>query len=244
MSTALVTGANRGIGLELCHQIKERGDNVIAVCRRTSNELQQLGVRVEAGVDVTSDADVTALKERLAGVNIGLLINCAGILTRESLSELDFERIRRQFEVNALGPLRVTASLLDNLGKDSKVAIITSRMGSIGDNTSGSRYGYRMSKAAVNMAGVSLAHDLQDRGIARRHSPPRLRAHRHDEQHGERRPPGGSAGAADTHRRVDLGKLWGILARQRRAAAVVKLKADRCGPGDVPARHCARGRGA
>lgn len=90
----------------------------------------------------------------------------AGILTRESLDDLDFNRIRWQFEVNALGPLRVTTTLLDNLGEGSKVAIITSRMGSIGDNTSGSRYGYRMSKAAVNIAGVSLAHDLRDRGIA------------------------------------------------------------------------------
>lgn len=166
MATTLVTGANRGIGLELCHQLKERGDNVIAVCRRASNEIEQLGVRIEAGVDVTSDDDVDTLRRRLADVQIGTLINCAGILTRESLDDLNFDRIRRQFEVNALGPLRLTASLLDSLGKGSKVAIITSRMGSIGDNTSGSRYGYRMSKAAVNIAGVSLAQDLRDRGIA------------------------------------------------------------------------------
>ena len=64
----------------------------------------------------------------------------------------DFERIRRQFEVNSIGPLRVVHALLPNLGRGSKVAIITSRMGSISDNTSGSRYGYRMSKAAVNIA--------------------------------------------------------------------------------------------
>lgn len=166
MTTALVTGANRGIGLELCRQLKARGDEVIGLCRRASGELEQLEVRIEAGVDVTSDRDVEALKERLAGAQIGMLINCAGILTRESLDDLDFDRMRRQFEVNALGPLRVTTSLIDNFAEGSKVAIITSRMGSIGDNSSGSRYGYRMSKAAVNIAGVSLAHDLRDRGIA------------------------------------------------------------------------------
>ncbi len=166
MATALVTGTNRGIGLELSRQLKERGHDVVAVCRRASGELKQLGVRIEAGIDVTSDTDVTALQKRLAGLQIDILVNGAGILTRESLDELDFDRIRRQFEVNALGPLRVTTTLLDNLGEGSKVAIITSRMGSLGDNTSGGRYGYRMSKAAVNMAGVSLAHDLRDRGIA------------------------------------------------------------------------------
>jgi NAD(P)-dependent dehydrogenase (short-subunit alcohol dehydrogenase family) len=69
-------------------------------------------------------------------------------------------------EVNALGPLRVTAALLPVLGEGSKIAIITSRMGSIGDNSSGSQYGYRMSKAAVNAAGVSLARDLRGRGVA------------------------------------------------------------------------------
>ena len=85
---------------------------------------------------------------------------------REKLPELDWEGIRRQFEINSLGPLRVTTALLDNLHRDAKIAIVTSRMGSIVDNTSGGGYGYRMSKAAVNIAGVSLARDLADRGVA------------------------------------------------------------------------------
>jgi NAD(P)-dependent dehydrogenase (short-subunit alcohol dehydrogenase family) len=97
---------------------------------------------------------------------VEVLINCAGVLSDESLADLDFDRMRHQFEVNSLGPLRVTAALRAKLARGAKVAIITSRMGSIDDNTSGGRYGYRMSKCAVNMAGRSLAHDLKDSGVA------------------------------------------------------------------------------
>jgi NAD(P)-dependent dehydrogenase (short-subunit alcohol dehydrogenase family) len=166
MATVLITGANRGIGLELCRQMKARGDQVIAACRTPSPALEALGVRVEPGVDVGSDEAVAALDQRLGDTKLDILINNAGILTLESLDDLDFDRIRRQFEINSLGPLRVSAALRHRLGSGSKVIIITSRMGSIGDNTSGSGYGYRMSKAAVNMAGVSLAHDLGPRGVA------------------------------------------------------------------------------
>jgi NAD(P)-dependent dehydrogenase (short-subunit alcohol dehydrogenase family) len=166
MAAVLVTGGNRGIGLELCRQLAERGDDVIAACRVSSPDLEATGAEVHVGVEVTDDASVAKFKTALDGRPIDVLINCAGVLTRESLDDLDFDRIRRQFEVNAIGPLRVTAALLSNLSEGSKVAIITSRMGSIEDNTSGSRYGYRMSKVAVNMAGRSLAHDLKDRGIA------------------------------------------------------------------------------
>jgi NAD(P)-dependent dehydrogenase (short-subunit alcohol dehydrogenase family) len=164
--TALVTGANRGIGLELCKQLQDQDWTVIGGCRETSDELEALGVRVETGLDVTSDRSVEDLRRRLEGVRLDLLINNAGILSRESLEDLDFERMRRQFEVNSLGPLRVTHALLENLGEGCKLALITSRMGSIGDNTSGARYGYRMSKAALNIAGVSLSHDLKSRGVA------------------------------------------------------------------------------
>jgi NAD(P)-dependent dehydrogenase (short-subunit alcohol dehydrogenase family) len=166
MATIVITGANRGIGLELCRQLAERGDDVIAVCRRSSTELDQLGVRVEPGIDVGSDTCMAQLTERLHGTAVDVLINNAGILTSESLDDLDFDRIRAQLEVNSLGPLRVTRALLGSLQPGGKVAIITSRMGSITDNTSGGRYGYRMSKAAVNIAGVSLAHDLRGREIA------------------------------------------------------------------------------
>jgi NAD(P)-dependent dehydrogenase (short-subunit alcohol dehydrogenase family) len=109
---------------------------------------------------------VSQLVRRLEGQTIDLLINNAGILTRESLDQMDLSAVLWQFEVNAMGPLRVSHALLPQMGPGAKIGIVTSRMGSISDNTSGSRYGYRMSKAAVNMAGVSLAHDLRDRGVA------------------------------------------------------------------------------
>jgi NAD(P)-dependent dehydrogenase (short-subunit alcohol dehydrogenase family) len=166
MATVCITGANRGIGLELARQYRRRGDEVIAVCRRPSSELEALGVRIVDGIDVTDDAVVETLAERLSDVSIDVVINNAGLLSDESLDDLDFDRIRRQLEVNSLGPLRVSAALRGTLSSGAKVAIITSRMGSIDDNTSGGRYGYRMSKAAVNMAGRSLAHDLAPAGIS------------------------------------------------------------------------------
>jgi NAD(P)-dependent dehydrogenase (short-subunit alcohol dehydrogenase family) len=162
----VITGANRGIGLELTRQFTQRGDEVVAVCRKSCEELAKLDVEVVEGVDVADDAAVGQMATSLEGRAVDVLVNCAGILSDESLGDLDFDRIRRQFEVNSIGPLRVTAALRDNLGQGSKVAIISSRMGSIEDNTSGGRYGYRMSKAAVNMAGRSLANDLKNDGVA------------------------------------------------------------------------------
>jgi NAD(P)-dependent dehydrogenase (short-subunit alcohol dehydrogenase family) len=166
MATVVITGANRGIGLELSRQFKRRGDHVVACCRKSSDELAKLDVEVIEGVDVTDDKAVEGLAGSLEGRTVDILVNTAGILSDEYLGDLDFDRMRRQFEVNSLGPLRVTAALLGSLGEGSKVAIITSRMGSIEDNTSGGRYGYRMSKAAVNMVGRSLAKDLEEAGVA------------------------------------------------------------------------------
>lgn len=166
MATYLVTGANRGIGLEYCRQLKERGDTVIAVCRSEEDELKNLGVQIEPNIDITNDASVNDLVNRLQGLHLDVLINNAGIIERVSLDNLDFDSIRRQFEINALGTLRVTGALLPNLKNGSKIIIMTSRMGSIEDNTSGGSYGYRMSKVAVSMAGKSLSIDLKPKGIA------------------------------------------------------------------------------
>ena len=166
MTTAIVTGANRGIGLELCRKLKQRGDRVIAVCREASPELRELGVEIREGIDVADSKAVADLAESLSDVRLDLVINNAGILRHEGLDSMDFESIERQFEVNALGPLRITHALLPSLSSGAKIALVTSRMGSIADNGSGGSYGYRMSKAALNAAGVSLARDLKARGIA------------------------------------------------------------------------------
>lgn len=166
MATVLITGANRGIGLELARQLTERGDTVVALCRRPSDELDALGVRVLKGVDVTDQAALDTVSRDLGDTPIDVLINNAGILENETLDDLDFDQIRKQFEVNALGALRVTSTFKRHLRKGSKIIILTSRMGSIDDNGSGSFYGYRMSKAALNMAGVNLAHDFRGKGVA------------------------------------------------------------------------------
>jgi NAD(P)-dependent dehydrogenase (short-subunit alcohol dehydrogenase family) len=164
--TALVVGANRGIGLALCKRFAALGRDVIAAARRSSPELDGLRARVEVGVDVTVDTGVEALARRLAGVELDELVCNAGILRDDDLRNLDLASVLEQLEVNALGPLRVVKALRRNLRRGGKVALITSRMGSIADNGSGGYYGYRMSKAALNAAGVSLARDLRDDGIA------------------------------------------------------------------------------
>ncbi len=166
MVNYLITGTNRGIGLEYCKQLKDRKKTVIAVCREPSEELKSLGVQVESGIDVTSDDSVAELAKRLKGTTIDVLINNAGIIEANSLDELDFESLERQFRVNAVAPLRVTKALLPLIPQGGKVILMTSRMGSIEDNTSGGFYGYRMSKTALSMAGKSLAEDLKPRKIA------------------------------------------------------------------------------
>ena len=166
MASVLVTGGNRGIGLELCRQLSARGDRVVAACRAPSPELEALGVRIERDIDVTDPAAAAALSKRLAGTRLDVLVHNAGVLSHESLDQLDVAAIRRQLEVNAIGPLALTAALRPLLGAGSKLVLVTSRMGSIADNGSGGYYGYRMSKAALNAAGVSLARDLAPAGIA------------------------------------------------------------------------------
>ena len=164
--TVVITGANRGIGLALAKQYAANGDRVIGVCRKASPELEQVAERVIDGIDVGGPEGARKLGEAMGNDPVDILVNNAGILRLEMLEDLNVDTIREQFDVNALGPLLVTRALLDNLHDGSRIACITSRMGSIADNTSGSRYGYRMSKAALNIAAVSLAHDLAPRGIA------------------------------------------------------------------------------
>jgi NAD(P)-dependent dehydrogenase (short-subunit alcohol dehydrogenase family) len=166
VATVLVTGANRGIGLQLCKQFDARGDEVIAVCRESTDELAALGVRVIDGIDVGNGDAVETLREELDGQPIDVLVNNAGILLRDAFGDIDYDAMAEQYRVNTLGPLRVTEALVGNLQRGSRVAIITSRVGSIEDNGSGGNYGYRASKAAVNMIGTNLKHELLPRGIA------------------------------------------------------------------------------
>jgi NAD(P)-dependent dehydrogenase (short-subunit alcohol dehydrogenase family) len=166
MKTVLITGANRGIGLALAHEYITHGWHVIAVCRKTSVELSETPAQVIAGIDVTSASDVHALAEQLTGFKIDLLINNAGILHGDHLGEIDYNNLTQQFLVNAQAPLQVTEVLLSHLNVGAKMVFITSRMGSIADNTSGGYYGYRMSKAALNAGAKSLSLDLKPRGIA------------------------------------------------------------------------------
>ena len=167
----LITGANRGIGLEFCRQYSQRGDELFAVCRSSSADLDELAatdarVRIIEGVDVNSDEGISSLRKAVEPDNIDILINNAGIMSSVTLDNMDVSSIHRQFEINAVAPLCVTHALLDTLGDQAKIAIVTSRMGSIDDNDSGGSYGYRMSKAAANMVGRSLSVDLKGRGIS------------------------------------------------------------------------------
>jgi NAD(P)-dependent dehydrogenase (short-subunit alcohol dehydrogenase family) len=168
MATVLITGANRGIGLALAQRCVARGDQVIATCRTSSAALAALGdgVRIEADVDVTSDASVAGLAERLGARAIDVLVLNAGILREDHLETVDLDDVVAQLAVNAVGPLRVLRALRLHLRPGGKVAVITSRMASMGDNGSGGSYGYRMSKAAVNALGVSAARDLRPAGIS------------------------------------------------------------------------------
>ena len=166
MPIAVVTGANRGIGLEISSQLKDKNFEVIGVCRERSKALNELGIEVLEGVDLTDETSISQLVTQLDGRSIDLLVNNAGRLRRDSLEAADDDEVLLQFTVNALAPLRVTRALLPLLSSGAKIAHITSRMGSIEDNTSGGMHGYRMSKAALNAAGKSMALDLAPRGIS------------------------------------------------------------------------------
>ncbi len=167
MARILITGCDRGIGLELARQLGERGDEVIATCLGAGPELELPGIRVEPDVDVADDQSIAALDARLDDLRLDVVINNAGIQRKHGLAKLDFASMRKQFEVNALGPLRVVSTLRHRLGEGSKIAIVSSRMGlPVAAKSSGGNYGYRMSKAALNIAGVTLARDLKRHGIA------------------------------------------------------------------------------
>ena len=166
MKHVVITGANRGIGLELTRHYQSEKWRVTAVCREVSTELEELEVQIIEGIDVTNNESIKKLVASLQNHRIDLLINNAGLMLDETLGEIDLDSLRLQMEINAFAPLRISEALLPNMPVGSKIANITSRMGSIADNSSGGRYGYRASKAALNALGRSLAVDLKERGIA------------------------------------------------------------------------------
>ena len=168
MAQVIITGANRGIGLAITRILASRGDQVVAVCRETSDELDQLADQVITGIDVADEDAVAGLTTVLAELcpKVDVLINNAGIFENETLDNMAFDQIEQQLQINAIAPLRMTMAILPLMSEGGKVANITSRMGSMADNTSGGYYGYRASKAALNAFGKSLAMDLEPRGIA------------------------------------------------------------------------------
>jgi NAD(P)-dependent dehydrogenase (short-subunit alcohol dehydrogenase family) len=167
--TVLVTGANRGIGLELVRQLRAQGHQVIGTARSPAeaSELKETGAML-VSLDVADSNSVRAMAEELKGQKIDLLINNAGISGHNatSFAETNFDEVITTFDVNSLGPMRVTQALLPNLlaGEGKTVVQISSTMGSI-TNNSGGYYGYRSSKSALNMLNKSLAMELADMGI-------------------------------------------------------------------------------
>ena len=180
-ATVVITGASSGIGLELCKQLTARGDVVYATCRNSNADLEAVGVTggVVAGIDVTSAECAAKLRAALKDVSIDVLINNAGSMgskpglswdeqtDAQKFASLDLDTLALAFDVNVVGPVRVTKALVEQVKEGTgKVVIVSSLMGSVGDNSSGGLMAYRCSKSAVNMAGVTMAQELRGKKIA------------------------------------------------------------------------------
>lgn len=161
-----VIGANRGIGLEFCKQLTQQGHEVYAFCRKSSSELDNLKTaQVIENCETSSESSLKDSVEKMNADQLDWLVHVAGIMRPESLDNFNTDTIVEQFKVNSIGPILSAKVFLPKLSKGSKIGLLTSRMGSIADNTSGSSYGYRMSKTALNMAGVSLSQDIKEKDI-------------------------------------------------------------------------------
>lgn len=168
MITALVVGADRGIARSIADQLHTRGDRVVAACLGSGADLAAEGIEVVPDVDVTSGEAVGRLAQALRDKQIALdwVLHVAGVLGLDTLGEIDYDDVRRQLEINTIGPLRTVEAVAPLVVDGGKVGIVTSRVGSLGDNTSGGMYAYRVSKAGANMVALNLHHDLSGRGIS------------------------------------------------------------------------------
>lgn len=170
MKTFLITGASRGIGLTLAQKALASGHRVYCACRnpdgaRTLWEMEQDYQHAHM-VKLDVQDDVETIRACLPlDVAIDFLVNNAGVLEEfgPGLADFDLELLERSFQVNTFGPIKVTRAFLPNLALSARpvVAHMTSRLGSLSDNTSGGAYGYRMSKAALNMFHVNFAHEYK-----------------------------------------------------------------------------------
>lgn len=170
MKNALITGANRGIGLEFVRQLKDKGYYVIGCCRNPSKakELNSLADEV-IQLDVTKDEDIALLKQTLKNRSVDLLVNNAGISGDQgvTLGNIDRENFINVLNVNCISAVKLCDALLPNLqsSQEKNILVISSRMGSIADNDRGRSYAYRTSKAALNCVMRSYAIDVEPKGI-------------------------------------------------------------------------------
>ena len=174
--TVLITGANRGIGLELVSQFAQNNWQVIACCRNPAGagELQALAVKHPAieihALDVTDYKQMGALADQLAGRPIDILISNAGVYGPKAIrfGNVDPQDWRQVLEVNTIAPLMLAQSFVEHVAASQQklIAIVSSKVGSIADNSGGAGYIYRSSKTAVNQIVKSLSIDLANRGIS------------------------------------------------------------------------------
>ena len=171
MHTVLITGASRGIGLEFTRQYLARGSRVIACCRNpdSASALQALASPAleVVGLDVSDGAAVAGLPATLPGRSLDLFINNAGIYgDHQGLADADWAEWLTVMSVNVIAPLMLTRALLPLMAANGKLVYLSSKMGSIADNSGGGAYVYRSSKTALNQVVKSLSIDLASRGLA------------------------------------------------------------------------------